>query len=230
VQLSTVPRGSLPIAAALALFLQPLSAQGPTLTDLPVTKLEQLGGARPPATKSAPRPAAGDLDAPHLLSATFARPLPIREVLLLLIRDTPFSVVLDPSVQGTFSGELRNLTIRQALEAVLAPARLDYDVQRTVLRVFPRRPMTRLFQLDLLPVRRSWRSRSAGADGGVVSAVESDVFGGVDRGVAALLSPQGQHHVDRQAGLVQVTDFAEIVWRSTSKRCSSGRPGRFASI
>jgi type II secretory pathway component HofQ len=190
------------------------AAQGPVvLPDLPVSSLEQL--AQPPApglpsTNPVTRAAGpADLDGPRTVSLTFARPVPIREVLVLLVRGTPFSAVLDPGVRTTFSGELRNLTARQALEAVLYPAGLDYEMRGTVIRAFQARPSTRLFKLDLLAVRRSWSSAVNASTDSITASVDSDAFAEIDRGVAALLSPEGRHHVDRRAGLVHVTDYRE---------------------
>jgi hypothetical protein len=139
-RLLSVRRGLLPIAVVLALSGQAPRAQGPALTGWPVSKLEDLNGARPQVSpQRLPRESAATrFDGPRL-SATFARALPIRAVLSLLVHDTPFTAIVDASVHGTFGGELRDLTVRQALEAVLRPAGLDYDVQGTLIRVFPRR-------------------------------------------------------------------------------------------
>ena len=133
------------------------------------------------------------LDERRGLSLTFSRPLPVRDVLLLLFRGTRFSVLMDPSASGTFAGELREVTLRQALESVLAPNRLDYDVDGSVVRVFRKAPETRFFTLDHLHVPRT----------GV------DAFAEIGDGVHALLSAEGRQHVDRKAALVQVTDFPE---------------------
>lgn len=173
------------------------------LPPLPVTQLDE-------------RPRAADLDGPRTVSITFAHPLPITEVLMLLVRGTPFSVVTEASVGGTFIGELKDLTMRQALEAVLFPLALDYSVEGNVIRVFERRPETRLFELNYLTVRRSMQRRldatltigeTTGAE--LFSATGADLFAEVDAGVRALLSPSGRSHVDRKAGLVQVTDFRD---------------------
>ena len=194
------------IGLAIALDVSPLVPASP----LPVSKLERPSGrvTQPPLQPVTRLASPADLDGVRMVSLTFPRALPIRDVLLLLVRDTPFSTVVDASVDTTFAGELRDLTLRQALEAVLFPSGLDYEVRRTVIRVFPKRPKTRLFQLDFLAVRRSWQSRTA-APGTILSSVDSDIFSEIDRGVAALLSSSGRHHVDRRAGLVQVTDFAD---------------------
>ena len=146
---------------------------------LPVTRLDDRGSAR-------------QLDAPHGVSLTFARPLSVRDVLLLLFRNTPFSLVVDPAVSSTFVGELKDLTLRQALESVLTSAASDYDVDRTIVRVFPRKPEMRLFSIDHLQ-----------------TSPEADFFGDVGAGVQSLLSGSGRLNVNRKASLLQVTDFAD---------------------
>jgi MSHA biogenesis protein MshL len=85
------------------------------------------------------------------------------------------------------------------------------------VRVFPRRPSTRLFEVSHLDVRRGWQRRTAAyssTDGGraaadLTSAAGGDFFGALEAGVRALLSESGRLHVDRHAGIVQVTDFAD---------------------
>jgi type II secretory pathway component GspD/PulD (secretin) len=137
----------------------------------------------------------------------------VRDVLFMLFRGTPFSIVFDPAVNGTFTGELTDLTLRQALEAVLVPAGLDFQRRGRVVHVFPRRAETRLFEVSVVDAARSWRRRSgaaeAGGSGELTATVAADVFGELASGVQALLSPSGRMHLDRTAGVVQVTDFAD---------------------
>jgi MSHA biogenesis protein MshL len=162
----------------------------------------------------APRTA---LDGTPSVSLSIARPMPLGETLSLLVSGTPLSLVLAEDVSGSFVGELKGMTMRQALEAVLFPRSLDYDVQGTLIRVFTRRPATRLFDINHVNVVRSWERgvRSAVAIPGTpasvdaASRVESNAVAELERGVAALLSSSGRMHIDRGAGLVQVTDFAD---------------------
>lgn len=200
--------------------------------DLPVTRLDGAEGARyrgqtapqrpgdlttRPVTRIDDRVRAADLDGPRLISLSVSKPMPLQSLLLLLVDGTPFSLVSDAAVSGTFSGDLKDLTMRQALEAVLFPRDLDYDVQGNLIRVFPRKPSTRLFDVNYLNVRRTWQRgvRSAVAIPGQPAAadsrtsIESDLFGELNAGVQALLSDTGRMHIDRTAGLVTVTDFAE---------------------
>jgi type II secretory pathway component HofQ len=208
-----------PFARILAILAIPailatvsVSAQGPSgLPTLPVTSLEQLTErVQRPVTEPVVRPSTRlELDGARNISLTIARPSSIRSVLQLLVRGTPFSAVVHSSIRGTFAGELRNLTLRQALEAVLFPAGLDYDIRGTVIRIFARRPSTRLYPVDLVAVRRAWHSQPSISGGALVSSVESDAFTQVDSGVKSLLSSEGRHYVDRRAGVVHVTDFAD---------------------
>jgi type II secretory pathway component GspD/PulD (secretin) len=111
--------------------------------------------------------------------------------------------------------------MRQALEAVLFPRALDYDVRGTLVRVFPRRLETRLFDVNALNVRRQWHRTVQSATGvpsngdgtTATGSAESDALGELERGVRALLSDAGRLHVDRHAGLVQVSDYADRLER-----------------
>ena len=227
--------GSLVLATLSALAI-PGFAQGPGAPahDLFVTRLEGSGdgtGTRSQTTTKPPgevsslpvtqldvAPRSADLDGPRRISLSVSRPLPILEMLRLLVSGTPLSIVTDEAVEGTFIGDLTDLTMRQALEAVLFPRGLDYDVQGTLIRVFPRRATTRLFDVNHLSLRRTWRrgvqSTVAPTPGQVPASdlsttIDSDLFEELGRGVQSLLSASGRMHVDRTAGLVQVTDFSD---------------------
>jgi type II secretory pathway component HofQ len=209
----------------------------PGVLDLPVTRLQGPGNAADSGgvTRQATQPRTGelsalplthlddrgpsaDLDGPRRVALSLARPLPLRDMLLLLVNGTPFSIVTDDSVDGTFIGDLKDLTLRQSLEAVLFPHGLDYDLQGSLIRVFAHKPATRLFDVNFVNERRSWQRgiRSATTVGGtgtpemeVVASGVSDGFEELADGVRTLLSDTGRLHIDRSAGLAQVTDFSE---------------------
>src|SRR5689334_9954892 len=85
------------------------AAQMPTL---PLTQLDERGLAT-------------DLDS-RAFSLTFAQPVPIKDLLLLLVRGTNISIVPDPGITGSFIGELKNVTVRRALDLILRPLGLEY--------------------------------------------------------------------------------------------------------
>jgi type II secretory pathway component HofQ len=171
-------------------------AQMPTL---PLTQLDERGLAT-------------DLDN-RAFSLTFAQPVPIKDLLMLLVRGTNISIVPDPGITGSFIGELKNVTVRRALDLIVRPLGLDYALDGPVVRVFRREPETRLFDLNYIAAERTWAS-TVGADAGrsqagVSTTVSADVFGDLTSGVRTLVSDRATFNVDRKAGLLQVTDFPE---------------------
>ena len=192
---------------------RPASPPAADVTSTPAAKMPPL-----PVTQLDDRQAVTSLDGPRRIALSVARPMPIGDLLLLLVNGTPFSLVTDNDVGGTFTGDLKELTMRQALEAVLFPRGLDYDLQGTLVRVFPRRTSTRLFPMNYLNVRRMLEGGvTSGAAVGssnapatrLATTSSADFYNDIESGVRSLLSPSGRVHVDRTAGLVQVTDFAE---------------------
>ena len=150
------------------------------------------------------------LDSPRRLTLSFAEPRPIDEVLALLTTGTGFSLAIDADATGSFRGELRQLTLREALRTLLAPLGLDFQVQGTVIRVRRRQVHTRVFDLDLLNVQRGL-ARNSGTPAASISTIvnSDDVMESIADGVRALLSERGTTHVDKRAGVLQVTDFEE---------------------
>ena len=61
------------------------------MPSLPLTQLDERG-------------LAADIDN-RTFSLTFAQPVPVKDLLLLLVRGTSLSVAPDPSIAGTFFGE-----------------------------------------------------------------------------------------------------------------------------
>lgn len=185
----------------LSFFCLPASGFGQP-SPLPVTRIDE-------------RPVIEDLDAPHAVSLSIADPLPLKDALLLLVRGTPFSIVLDDAAEGTFSGELKGLTLRQAIDAVLRPHALEYTLDGNLIAIHRRRTSMRLFDVSFLNVRREWqrgmRSESSGdpASAQFASSIGGSYYEEIDRGVASLLSSDGRAHVDRRHAVVQVTDFRD---------------------
>jgi MSHA biogenesis protein MshL len=167
-----------------------------------------------PVTQLDPGASGATLDSPRRLALHFAGPTPIQDVLKLLVEGTPFSLALDPDTTGTFRGDLKNLTLREALTAVLTPLALDFEVRGTVIRVTIHRTETRQFDLNLLNVQRALNRTTGEANATIATTTQAeDVFARIEEGVRGLLSSAGQVHVDRHAGLAQVTDVPERIDR-----------------
>ena len=163
----------------------PAQAQSGPLRPLAVTQLDE-------------RQQGSDLDSARPVTITISEPAPIADLLLMIVRDTRLSVVPDPDVQGTFKGELKDVTLRQALEMILQPQGYDYSVQGNLIRVFKRRFETRRFDLNYVVTRRT-ESRT----------IDGDIFSDLSTGVQTLLSAEGRFNLDRKAALLQATDFPD---------------------
>ena len=181
-------------AASVVSFAQ---AQRPgQMPTLPLTQLDERGPA-------------AELDN-RTFSLTFAQPVAVRDVLLLLVRGTSLSVIPAPDVSGMFIGDLKNVTVRQALSLILPPLGLDYGVDAGFIRVFKREPETRLFDINYIATERTGTSTLGLANTVTVSSTtKTDLFGDLTKGVQSLLSEHARFNVDRKAGLLQVTDFPE---------------------
>jgi type II secretory pathway component GspD/PulD (secretin) len=186
-----------------------LDAQQPApragqLPPLPLTQLDDRAFSADPDNRS--------------FTVTFAQPVPIRDLLLLFVRGTSLSMVPDPDIPGSFIGELKNVTVRQALDLILPQLGLDYAVNGSFVRVFRRAPETRLFDINYIATKRAGGSSigaesEAGSFARVTSATSTDLFGDILKGVQTLLSERATFNVDRKAGLLQVTDFPERLER-----------------
>jgi type II secretory pathway component GspD/PulD (secretin) len=185
---------------ALALQAAPQQQRPAPMPALPLTQLDD-------------RVLAADFDN-RTFTLTFAQPVPVKDLLLLLVRGTSLSIIPDPAIAGTFIGELKNVTVRQALGLILRPLGLDYGVDGSIVRVFRREPETRIFDLNYIAAERVGSSIVAGDGGprssaGVTTSVRADVFDDLATGVRTLLTERATFNVDRKAGLLQVTDFPE---------------------
>jgi MSHA biogenesis protein MshL len=195
--------GCLAPSLAAPLYAQPPARPG-QLAPLPLTQLDD-------------RAVAADLDN-RAFTQTFSQPVAVAELLLMLVRGTSLSVIPDADVSGTFIGELKNVTVRQALGLILPQLGLDYAVDGSFIRVFRRAPETRLYDVNFIATSRAATTDVGGVTPGgssarVTGTTSADVFADLMKGVHSLLSDRGTFSVDRKAGLAQVTDFPERLER-----------------
>jgi type II secretory pathway component HofQ len=167
--------------------VDPAGSQKSQLQPLPVTRLDDSA-------------AAAILDAPRAMAVRFSTPQPVRQVLMMLVRDTGLSLVAAGDADGTFAGELTGVTLRQALDLVIKPQGLDYRIEGNAIRVFRRETVTRILDVNAIAARRP------GNESG-------DTFDDLGKSLGTLLSGSGRLGVDRKAGLVHVTDYPENVER-----------------
>jgi type II secretory pathway component GspD/PulD (secretin) len=190
----------------------------PAVSQAPAAPARPPGAQLPPlpATQIDQRDAAASLDRQSGLTLSFEEPMPIGEVLRLVVQGTQYSLSIDQDATGTFRGQLKRLSLREALDTLLAPLGLDYEIQGTVIRVMRHRAETRQFDLNLLNVQRGMQRTAANGDGSatIVTTVNADdVFASISAGVKSLLSETGRVNIDPRSGLALVSDFPERLAR-----------------
>jgi hypothetical protein len=179
-----------PLVVVVAAAVASASPQSTAMPPLPVTQLDARQTDR-------------DLDGQRI-SLAFAERTAIHDVLLLLVRDTRLSVVPDPSLDQAFIGDLKNVTVREALDLILEPLGLDYSVRGRAVRVFRRELETRFYSIDYV-------ARTAGPSSAAIEP--TDMYTDLAEGVRSLLSSNGRMNLDRTSALLQVTDSSTRLTR-----------------
>lgn len=103
---------------------------------------------------------------------------PVREFFMGLVNNTPYNMVVSPALTGTITLNLKNVTIKQTLEAVHDI--YGYEFHRTSYGYEVALPQleTRLFHINYLDVQRNGRSYMTLTTGQVSSKVGTTNAGG----------------------------------------------------
>jgi len=167
------------------------SVISPSLTDLPKEKrLEALPVLQLEEKVKKPEP-------PRVYSL-FVRDADIRDVLQGFSKEGKVNIVVDPDVSGKVTVDLKDVTMAQAMDALLSPMGLEYRVDSGFIRVFKPRPVTRIFRLNYIITRRKGeRSLSTSAvttaGGGFTSGISTvkgedtqDIFQEIEMSMIAI--------------------------------------------
>lgn len=83
---------------------------------------------------------------------------PVSQVLTALVSGTPYSMLFPPDLTGSVSLNLKNITVREALDTLRDVYGYEYRVQGTRIHVQPNTIQTRLFKINYLANRRQGTS------------------------------------------------------------------------
>lgn len=83
---------------------------------------------------------------------------PASQVFLALVDGTRYSMLLPPDVGGTLTLNLKNVTLREALEVIRELYGYDFRIQGNRISVQPNTPQTRIFQVSYLASKRGGTS------------------------------------------------------------------------
>jgi MSHA biogenesis protein MshL len=95
---------------------------------------------------------------------------PAQQVFLQIVTGTRYSMLVAPEVSGTVALNLKNVTVREALDALRDLYGYEYTMQGSRIHIQPNALQTRIFQVNYLAGKRSGTSDTRVISGSVSSA------------------------------------------------------------
>ena len=98
-----------------------------------------------------------------------------QDVYLNLVKGTKFSVVLDPSITGTISLKLKNVTLDDVFGYIEHAYGFHYEKSDTHYIVYGKKITTKIFKVDYLNMERGGSSGTNASSGGLLEGTNSGV-------------------------------------------------------
>jgi MSHA type pilus biogenesis protein MshL len=130
---------------------------------------------------------------PERLYSFFARDANIYDVLLAFSRESELNIVMDPELSGKVTTDLKRVTLKEALDAILSPLGWTYRVDGKFIKVLRPQMDTRLFTLNYIATKRSGKREIYASTGGglqtaAIPGQQGTVGGGTRTGYSDLVS------------------------------------------
>jgi MSHA biogenesis protein MshL len=116
---------------------------------------------------------------------------PAQQVFMSIVSGTRYSMIVNPAVGGTLSLNLKDVTVREALEAIREVYGYEFRIDGTRIYVESAGLQTRVFQVNYLIGLRSGRS-DVRVSSGAISGPTQGGGGAAPPGVAAVPGTAGQ--------------------------------------
>jgi len=92
---------------------------------------------------------------PERLFSIYARDSAIQDVLLAFSKESELNMVIDPELSGKVTIDLKRVTLKEALDAILFPLGWTYHIDGKFIKISRPQMETRLFTLNYIATRRS---------------------------------------------------------------------------
>jgi MSHA biogenesis protein MshL len=131
---------------------------------------------------------------PEKLYSFSARDTEVRDILLAFSKESEYNMVMDPELKGKVTIDLKRVTLKEALEAILTPLGWTYRIEGKFIHITRPQMETRLFTLNYMATRRSGKREIYASTGGglqtasTVGQVVSTPAGGARTGYSDLIS------------------------------------------
>jgi len=98
---------------------------------------------------------------------------PANEVFTAIVADTPYSMIVHPEVSGTISVNLKDVTLKEALDAIRDTYGYEYKIEGTRIFIQPITMQSRVYQVNYLMTRRLGRSETRVASGTITGQLNA---------------------------------------------------------
>jgi len=145
---------------------------------------------------------------PDRLFSIYARDSNIQDVLLAFSKESELNMVIDPELNGKVTIDLKRVTLKEALDAILFPLGWVYHIDGKFIKISRPQMETRLFTLNYIATRRSGKREvyvSTSTGGGLQTSILP--------GQQTALSPGGS-----RTGYTDVVSIDEMdLWKEIQK-------------
>ncbi len=183
------------IAAALLASCSPFHVDQGVISEIESAKAQKTGqpdavreALLPPLRAEMPKVPGAPVEPRFDLVVNSA---PARQVFMSIVSGTRYSMIVNPAVSGTLSLNLKDVTVREALEAVREVYGYEFRIDGARIYVESAGLQTRVFQVNYLTGLRSGRS-DVRVSSGAISGAQQGGGGAAAPGVAAAPGTPGQ--------------------------------------
>ena len=92
---------------------------------------------------------------PDKLFSIYARDSSVQDVLLAFSKESELNIVIDPELNGKVTIDLKRVTLKEALDAILSPLGWTYRIDGKFIKISRPQMETRLFKLNYIATKRS---------------------------------------------------------------------------
>ncbi|NWF91286.1 MAG: secretin and TonB N-terminal domain-containing protein [Syntrophaceae bacterium] len=103
---------------------------------------------------------------PEKLYSFFARDASVHDVLLAFSRESELNIVMDPGLSGKVTIDLKRVTLKEALDAILSPLGWTYSVDGKFIKISRAQMETRFFTLNYIATKRTGKREIYASTGG----------------------------------------------------------------
>ena len=106
----------------------------------------------------------------------------IRDFFFSLVKSTPYNIVVDPSLSGTLTLDLKDVTIDQVMDIIRDTYGYEYQKKGRIYRVFPPSIRTEIFKINYVDLNRIGGSTTIVSGGSVRDSENNDNQGNSNGG------------------------------------------------